>query len=104
MRFVDEAHAASEPVVTVGPASDVYRDYYQRDWRSLTSLAELRDVRAGREPVWVIYTLEGYIESQAPDLMQTLRTECAPARVFRGTLGNGNITACLLPPPVRPGP
>ncbi len=104
MRFADSARSEAEPVVTVGLATDVYRDYYQRSWRGVTSLDELEDVRSIGQRVWVLYTLERYIESRTPDLMQTLRDECTEAGVFRGTLGNGDITVCVIPPAGEPRP
>jgi 4-amino-4-deoxy-L-arabinose transferase-like glycosyltransferase len=99
MRFVDEQRPAVEPVVTVGLiTSDVYRDYYDRDWPVMRSLGELQSVRAQGQRVWVLYALERYIQSDTPDLMQTLRSDCVVTAVFRGTVGNGDITVCVAPP------
>jgi hypothetical protein len=98
MRFVDQARSTTEPVATVGLATDVYRDYYQRGWPEIRSVEDLQNLRARGERVWVLYTLEGYIEMRRPEVMQTLRRQCANATVFRGTLGNGDVTVCVLAP------
>lgn len=104
MRFVDGARSADEPVVTVGLASDIYGGYYQRTWPAVSSRHALMDLRSRGQRVWVLYTLEGYIETATPDLMHVLRTECPPVSVFRGTVGNGNITVCAVSPIGQPSP
>jgi hypothetical protein len=98
MHFVDQHRADSEPVVTVGLTTDVYLGYYQRRWQGVTSLAQLQQVREGGRRVWVLYTLESYIQSRTADLMNAIRAECAVAGVFRGTVGNGDVTVCSIPP------
>ena len=97
MRYVESRRAEGEPIVTAGVAILVYRDYHRRDWEGVKSLEELQAVRARRRRVWVLYTLEGYIESGAPDLMRTIRAECKVERVFLGTLGKGDVTVCAFP-------
>ena len=97
LHFVDAARRPGEPVVTVGLTTDVYRDYYRRDWQALTSIDDLQRIRAQEQRVWVLYTLESYIDDKTPALMAVLRTECSPAAVFRGTVGHGDITVCTVP-------
>ena len=104
MRFVDQHRAPMEPVVTVGLTGDVYRTYYGRDWRAVRSLGELQQLRGQGQRVWVLYTLARYIESDAPDLMRVLRSDCLAAGVFRGTVGNGDVVACTAAPADRPQP
>ncbi len=101
MQFVDAQRAEREPVVTAGPATYPYASYFHRDWTGIHSLGDLQRVRAGGTRVWVLYTLASYIESEAPDLMATLNTECDVRQRFRGTLGGGDVTVCALraPPP-----
>jgi mannosyltransferase len=98
MRFVDTHRLVGEPVVTAGGAIYPFLRYYQRDWPGIRSSAQLHDVRARSERVWVIYTLAEYIEADAPDLMRTLREECPVSQVFRGTVAGGNVTVCTLAP------
>lgn len=98
LRFVEERKPDGDPVVTVGLATEVYRDYYHRAWAGVTSLEQLQNIRAQGRGVWVLYTLEGYIHVRTPDLMQTLRNECAVQGVFRGTVGGGDVTVCAVPP------
>jgi len=48
--------------------------------------------------VWVVHTLDRYIEGRTPDLMRMLRAECVVQQVFRGTVGDGDVTVCVAPP------
>ncbi len=99
MQFVQTRRAESEPVLTAGGAIYPYRMYYRQPWAGVTSLAQLQKSRAQGQRVWVLYTLAEYIiEAATPDLMRTLRDECAVEGVFRGTVAGGDITVCTLPP------
>ncbi len=46
----------------------------------------------------MLYTLADYLKASAPQLMQTLRDDCHVEAVFRGTVANGDVTVCVLPP------
>lgn len=98
LRFVEERRAANEKVVTVGVTGRVYREFYHRPFRSVATLDQLQNARAEGQPIWVLYTLERYIENRAPDLMRTLRSECGAGAVFRGTVGQGDVTVCVVHP------
>ena len=94
LRFVEARRAAAEKIVTVGLTNRVYREFYHRPFETVTTLDEYQKVRSLGQPMWVLYTLERYIEAHAPDLMRTLRTECVQEAVFRGTVGQGDVTVC----------
>ncbi len=98
MRFVEAQKAADEPVLTAGLASYPYREYYRKPWEGVTSLEQLQKIRAQGKRVWVLYTLEGYIDVRTPDLMDALRKDCAVQGVFRGTVGNADVKVCAAPP------
>lgn len=95
--FVRSHRAEGEPVVTVSGARVPYREYYREPWTGVLSLEQLQKIRAEGKRIWVVYTMPGYIEVRAPDLMQTLRDECSLAGVFRGTVAEGDVTVCVLP-------
>ena len=97
MRFVQATKAAGESVVTAGPATYPYRAYFHVPWDSIASLRDLDARRAQGRRVWVLYTLKAYLEHDSPDLMKTLTTDCQIERVFRGTVGGGDVTVCALP-------
>lgn len=98
LRFVESQRGPGVTIGTAGGARYPYRAYYGRPYMSVDSLSQLQRVRAEGQRVWVIYTLQRYIQSQTPDLMRVLLDECAERRVFRGTVGDGDVTVCLLGP------
>lgn len=98
MRFVETSKAAGEPVVTAGGARYPYSAYYRPGWEGVGSLEELQAVRSRGRPVWVLFTLKAYIAGDAPDLMRMLDAECKVARVFPGTLRDGEVTVCTMLP------
>jgi len=102
MRFVETNKAEDEPVVTAGGARYPYREYYQRNWEGVRSLEDLQAARSRGRPVWVLFTLKAYIASRSPDLMRVLDDECKVAKVFPGTLSDGEVTVCTIPPSSTP--
>jgi hypothetical protein len=99
MHFVDANRANSDLVATAGGAIYPYRKYYRRLWFGLDSLAQFQSVRSQGHRVWVLYTLKkNSLAIEAPDLLRALEAECVVTRVFRGTVGDGDITVCTAPP------
>jgi hypothetical protein len=105
LRFVEQHRAPGEPIVTVGRiTSETYTEFYGLNWPAPKSVDELQRLRAQGQRVWILYTLAQYIEKDTPDLMAMLRSDCAVAAVFRGTVGNGDITVCTAAPVGRATP
>ena len=82
----------------MGQTTRVYREFYLRTWESAPSLEQFQSIRARGQRVWVVHTLDRYIEGRTPDLMRMLRAECVVQQVFRGTVGDGDVTVCVAPP------
>ena len=97
MQLVQARRVEGEPVLTAGGAVYPYREYYRLPWVGLTSLEQLRQIRAQGRRVWVVYSLPEYMEARTPGLTQIIRNECAVAGVFRGTVAGGDVTVCTLP-------
>ena len=66
-------------------------------WEGVAS-SQKQTIRGDGRRVWVLHTLARNMEAGAPDLRQTLRDECSVAGVFRGTVADGDVTVCSLPP------
>jgi hypothetical protein len=98
LEYVSTHRAEGDPVVTAGAATFPYRDYFHQPWKPVASRADIEAMRAQGKPVWVIYTLADYLEAGAPQVMKTLRDDCRVEAVFRGTVANGDVTVCVLPP------
>jgi hypothetical protein len=98
MQAVEAARQPGEPVITVGLTTMPYRDYYQRDWQAVESMGELQALRARGTRVWLLYTSPIHLRARYPDIWNIIQSEFTTVRVFRGTLGNGEIYLCQAPP------
>ncbi len=103
MLFVESERAAGEMIVTAGAAGYPYERLYERDWESIESLGEYRELRAQTSRLWLLYTLADYLEAQTPDLMRAIWDECVPVRTFRGTVAGGDVVVCAAPAPDSSG-
>lgn len=97
MNYVDASAAAGDHVVSTGLEADPYRMLYGRDWANVTTLAQLDSIRSLGGRTWVLWTFPRYLEGLAPDVAQVLRDRCPEPRVFRGTVGGGDVMVCVLP-------
>jgi hypothetical protein len=84
-------------VALVGLTRVPYQEYYGRDWPLVETTDQLAGLRLGGEGrAWVLYTLPIYVESRYPALWNTLKSECAPQKIFRGTMGGGEVYVCRI--------
>lgn len=94
-----EANAGpSEPVAVLNASRYAYLEYYGKPWTGIANGDELSALRGSGEPVWLVYTFPRYLELEAPAVMETIRRECGGAAKFDGTVGDGDVFACELPP------
>ncbi len=85
-----------EPVATLGAARTPYQRWLAMPWQPVGSEPELAALRAGAERTWIVYTMPRYLAIAAPELWQAIRRDCATERVFRGTVGDGDIVVCTF--------
>lgn len=104
MAYIEASRGPTDAVVSTGLRADPYRMLYGRDWPSITSLAELDSVRRTAPRTWVVWTFPRYLEQFAPALGRLLHDSCGHPRVFRGTVGGGDVLVCALEPPPSSGP
>lgn len=97
MAFVEERRGSGDAVVLAGLTVLPYQKYYGRRWPAVESPEQLAEVRARSENVWVLYTIPIYIQSRFPALWNILQQECKTEKVFRGTMGGGEVFVCRLP-------
>jgi 4-amino-4-deoxy-L-arabinose transferase-like glycosyltransferase len=94
-----EANAEpGEPVAVLNATRYAYLEYYGKPWTRIANRDELSALRGSGEPVWLVYTFPRYLELEAPGVMETIRLECGGAAKFDGTVGDGDVFACELPP------
>ncbi len=98
MDWVLATRAPDDQVVSTGVPNQPYQTLYAQPWPNVSTAAELDSVRARGGRTWVLYTFERYLESGAPEVAAIIRRQCERQRVFRGTVGGGDIVVCLLEP------
>ena len=98
IRFVESARGAGDAVVGVGAIKYAVRDYYEKDWHYLEKLSELDEVRASHEATWLVYTFPRYIAAASEGIYEVLEERCTSPETFPGTVGDGAVRVCRLPP------
>ena len=98
MQFVEQQRAANESVVTTGSTGYVYQEYYGQPWIQVQTPADLDGVRRQGHDVWLLYMFPMYLDDGAPALMSEIRRDCPTTKVFRGTLGGGDVFVCKVQP------
>lgn len=90
-KFVEFAASPGDLIVAAGGGTAYpYHEYYAKPWPQLTGVTDLATRRKGRT-VWVLRTFERYLQVGQPELLKALKTDCTEAKVFRGTLADGEI-------------
>ena len=94
-RFAEASVPPNEVIATTDVTGKIYGPFYHTRWRDVHSDLELGALRS-QTPVWLIYTFPRYLMKSDPKLAATVERECRSARVFRGTVGGGDIIVCRL--------
>jgi uncharacterized membrane protein len=102
MQFVDAQRRADEPVLVAGLAIFPYTQYFLRDWRPAESKAALDAARGAGRPVWVLTTFPVFLKSRHPDVWETLERDFHTVRIFRGTMGDGEVRVYRWQPRAAP--
>jgi hypothetical protein len=97
MQFVERQRGANEPVVTAG-LMYVYQEYYGQPWAQVQTAADLDGVRKQGHDVWLVYAFPMYLDHGTPALMSEIRRDCPTMKVFKGTLGGGDVFVCRMQP------
>jgi hypothetical protein len=91
MEFVEAQRAPGDAVVLIGLTRLPYQDYYRRPWPAVETPEQLAAASAGGGTVWALYTLPIYVESRYPALWNIVQRDFRTVRVFRGTMGGGEV-------------
>jgi 4-amino-4-deoxy-L-arabinose transferase-like glycosyltransferase len=101
MQFVKQQRGANEPVITAGSIGYVYQEYYGQPWTQVQTPADLDGVRRQGHDAWLLYMFPMYLDDGAPALMSEIRRDCPTTKVFKGTLGGGDVFVCKVQPDGR---
>ena len=84
---------AGEPVVTAGATTFPMLDYYAQPWESVETVEQLRAIGNRGRTVWAVYTFPRYLQDWSPPIAETIGKDFTVARVFPGTVGDGEVYA-----------
>jgi hypothetical protein len=98
LRFVEEQRKPDEQVVVAGLAVFPYRVYHGRPWPAVENAGQSEAARAGGRPVWLLHAFPIYLRSRHPEVWNIVQREFATVRVFRGTIGEGEVFVCKWTP------
>jgi hypothetical protein len=96
MRYVQEVKGPSDAVVSSGVPADPYGSLWNLPWPNVENAQQLAAARETAPRTWVLYTFPRYLESRLPDVAAVIQRECKQTRIFRGTVGGGDIVVCTL--------
>jgi mannosyltransferase len=92
--YVDQQQEPGDAVVTVGLAGHAYGEYYAPKWLDAHTPEELASARQGHTRTFLVYTLPTELKAFHPALWRAVEAEYEPVKVFRGSLGGGEVYVC----------
>jgi len=94
LAYVEQNRSVGDAVVTVGLAGHAYGKYYAPQWTVVETPDQLASVRAQHPRTLLVYTLGIELKAFHPELWRAVEAEFQTVRVFRGTLGGGEVYVC----------
>ncbi len=94
LTFVEAGREPGDAVVTVGPDTFPYKNFYKTDWKNVETLKTLNAIRSRAKRTWLVYTLPPYLQFAYPEIMSSVQREFKVVEQFYGTLGDGTIFVC----------
>jgi mannosyltransferase len=89
--FVEGSLAAGDEVAVAGLAEHAYGLYYAPTWKIVRTSDELMALRATARRTFLVYTLPIELRAAHADLWRMIQADFEMERMFRGTLGGGEV-------------
>ncbi len=89
--YVENERRAGDTVVVVGLAEHAYAPYYAPEWSVAHTPDELESLHRSAGRTFVVYTLPIELRAFHPELWKVIEARFETQRVFRGTLGGGEV-------------
>jgi hypothetical protein len=89
--YVESNARAGDAVAVAGLAEHAYSLYYAPAWKIVRTPGELAALRSTAERTFLVYTLPIELRAAHADLWKTIETDFETERIFRGTLGGGEV-------------
>lgn len=98
MDFVRATANSDEPIVTVGMASYVYRDFYKMPWTAIKEASELDRLLANGHRTWVVSMFPIHLKADSPKIAERIESDFELVRTFPATVGGGNVRVLCWQP------
>jgi hypothetical protein len=89
--YVESNARAGDAVAVAGLAEHAYSLYYAPQWKVVRTPEELAALRSTAGRTYLVYTLPIELRAAHADLWKTIQADFETDRVFRGTLGGGEV-------------
>jgi hypothetical protein len=92
--FVEINRQPGDVVAAVTLAATIYGSYLAPDWTVVKSGAELEQMAARENRLWLVYTLPIELKSVRPDIWEVINEHFEVVQIFPGTLNGGEVFVC----------
>ena len=93
VEYVERHRGPEDPVVvTGGAAAQALREFYGKPWPRIGTAEDLERVRSLGRDVWLVFTLPS--GGSMLSVTNVAARECSEWRVFKGSVGDGDIRVC----------
>jgi mannosyltransferase len=92
--YVEQNRKPGDSVVAVGLAGTAYSRYFAPSWLDAQTRTDLDNIRHQHSNLWLVYTIPAQLHSLDPEFLREVESDFKVVRVFRGTLGGGDILVC----------
>jgi 4-amino-4-deoxy-L-arabinose transferase-like glycosyltransferase len=89
--YVESNARAGDAVAVAGLAEHAYSLYYAPAWKVVRSPEDLAALRSTASRTFLVYTLPIELRAAHADLWKTIEADFETDRIFRGTLGGGEV-------------
>jgi mannosyltransferase len=95
LNFIEANRQPGDVVVAIGPTGIPYRDFYDTDWKIVTTIDDLYAFSSQAKRTWLLYTLPSVLKAEYPGLLENVLENFSVMDKFPGTLGEGTIFVCM---------
>jgi hypothetical protein len=92
--YIEQSRRPGDAVIVVGLAEHAYAPYYAPNWAVAHTPDELTALCPKSGQAFLVYTLPIELRAFHPQLWKAVDTYFEPIRIFRGSLGGGEVYVC----------
>ena len=92
--YVESAFRRGDAIAVAGLAQHAYARYYAPSWTVVSTPDQLAALRANAGRTFLVYTLPIELRAAHAELWNAIQADFQTERIFRGTLGGGEVYVC----------